>query len=72
MSQTTEPVEAVIISGSRRGEIIQLPQENLPGIGETDLHRINDALDELLSAVDRLAREVRATNDALQHIPEAA
>jgi hypothetical protein len=58
-------VEAVIISGSRRGEIIQLPDEDIAEVSNQDIQFLNEALDGLISAIDRVATEVRATSEAL-------
>ena len=58
-------VEAVIISGPRRGEIIQLPDEGMGEVSNEDIQLLDKALDELIGAIDRVATEVRATNEAL-------
>ena len=65
MAGTAEPVEAVIISGSRRGEIVLLP-EGLPSVSDDDVSALNEALDELIAAVDRVSLEVRVTTAALK------
>jgi hypothetical protein len=57
-------VEAVIISGPRRGEIIQLPDEDIAGVSNEDIQLLNEALDELIGAIDRVATEVRGTIEA--------
>lgn len=59
-------VEAVIISGPRRGEIVHLPHEALAEVSDEDLRTLNEALDQLDAAIDRLSTEVRATNEALR------
>jgi outer membrane murein-binding lipoprotein Lpp len=57
--------EAVIISGPRRGEIIRLPDEAIDEVSDDDIQALNAAVDELITAIDRVAVEVRATVDAL-------
>jgi hypothetical protein len=59
-------VEAVIISGPRRGEIIQLPDEDIAEVSNEDIQLLNEALDELISAIDRVATEMRATSEAFR------
>ena len=54
-------VEAVIISGPRRGEIIQLLDEDIAELSNEDIQLLNEALDGLIGAIDRVATEVRAT-----------
>ena len=54
-------VEAVIISGSRRGEIVQLSDEAIAEVSDADITALNEALDGLVVALDRVAAEVRAT-----------
>jgi hypothetical protein len=66
MAQTAEPMEAVIISGLRRGEIIQLPEAALAEVSGEDIKILNEALDELLTALARVSTEVRATIEMLQ------
>jgi hypothetical protein len=57
-------VEAVIISGPRRGEIIQLLDEDIAEVSNEDIQLLNEALDGLIGAIDRVATEVRATTGA--------
>jgi hypothetical protein len=57
-------VEAVIISGPRRGEIIQLPAEDIAEVSNEDIQLLNKALDELIGAIDKIATEVRGTIEA--------
>ena len=59
-------VEAVIISGPRRGEIIQLPDEDIAELSNEDIQLLNEALDGLIGAIDRVATEVRATSEAFR------
>jgi hypothetical protein len=58
-------VEAVIISGPRRGEIIQLLAEDIAEVSNEDLQLLNGALDGLIGTIDRVAAEVHATTEAL-------
>ena len=58
-------VEAVIISGPRRGEIVQLSDEAIAEVSAADVTALNEALDELLGALDRVSAEVRATLEVL-------
>jgi hypothetical protein len=58
-------VEAVIISGPRRGEIIQLLDEDIMEVSNEDIQLLNEALDGLSGAIDRVATEVRATTEVL-------
>ena len=63
MAQT---FEAVIISGPRRGEIVQLPEEMLPEVSEQELEQLNAGLDDVIAAIDRLSAEYRASVEALK------
>ena len=58
-------VEAVIISGPRRGEIVQIADETVVEISDEDVVALNTALDDLLVAIDRVATEIRTTIDIL-------
>lgn len=71
MAQTTEQIEAVIISGPRRGEIIRLPDEALAEVSDKDIKVLNEALDEFTAAIDRVSAEVRATIEVLREQVEA-
>jgi hypothetical protein len=64
MEPTIEPIEAVIITGPRKGQIIQLPDRAGCTISDAEIKLLNLALDELIAAFDRLIAEVRATNKA--------
>jgi hypothetical protein len=66
MAQTAESIEAVIISGPRRGEIIQLPDAALAEISSEDIKMLNEALDGLLTAIVGVSTEVRATIETLR------
>ena len=59
-------VEAVIISGPRKGEIIQLSEDELDKWSEADIEQLNFALDSAIHAVDRLSREMDLTLEALR------
>jgi hypothetical protein len=59
-------VEAVIISGPRRGEIVQLPEEALPELSDAELERLNAGLDDVIAAIDRLSVEYLASTEALK------
>ena len=54
-------VEAVILSGPRRGEIVQLSDVAIAEVSDVDIIALHEALDGLLVAFDRVAAEVRAT-----------
>jgi hypothetical protein len=72
MGQIAEPIEAVIISGPRRGEIVRLPEDAIPEVSDEDIELLNEALDQLIAAVDRYAAEVRTTIEAFREPREAA
>ena len=73
MTYIAEPIEAVIISGPRRGEIIRLPVETLAEtVTDADIKMLNEALDTLVTAIERLSTEIRATSTALREPVEAA
>jgi hypothetical protein len=59
-------VEAVIISGPRRGEIVRLADEALSEVSDEDLQVLNAALDDLIVAIERVATEVQATVETLR------
>jgi hypothetical protein len=72
MAQTAEPIEAVIISGPRRGEIIRLPEAAVAEISDEELKMLNEALDGLLTAIEGVSAEVRATIEVVQEREKAA
>jgi hypothetical protein len=73
MTETIEPVEAVIISGPRRGEIVRLQDETLTEeVTEEDIKLLNEALDEVIAAIDRVRTEVRLTIETFREQAEAA
>jgi hypothetical protein len=60
-SVSSEPVEAVIISGPQRGKIVRLdgqPAQEEPPREEIDA--LNDSLDKLIVKLDRVSSEIRA------------
>jgi hypothetical protein len=59
-------VEAVIISGPRRGEIIRMPDEARAEVSDQDMQALNTALDGLVVALERVSTEVHATIEALR------
>jgi hypothetical protein len=59
-------VEAVIISGPRRGEIVRLPDGTITEVSDEDLQALNAALDDLIVAIERVATEVQATVETLR------
>ena len=59
--------EAVIISGPRRGEIVQLAGEAIAEVSDADITALNEALDGLLVALDRVVIEVHDTLEAFLH-----
>ena len=69
MSQT---VEAVLISGPRKGEIIELSEEKLEEWSESDIRLLNDSLDGIIAALNRLSLEVDLTIKAFREREEAA
>ena len=67
MTQRVEPIEAVIISGPRKGEIVRLPEEAVTDdLSDEDAKLLNDALDEIISKIDRLREHMHATTEAWQ------
>jgi hypothetical protein len=73
VAHIAEPIEAVIISGPRRGEIIRLPVETLAEIAsDADIKMLHEALDTLITAIERLSTEMRATSAAFREPVETA
>ena len=66
MPQAVESVEAVIISGSRKGEIVRLPDIFSGELVTEDVEALNVSLNDLIAAMDRLSTEVRATVSSLR------
>jgi hypothetical protein len=74
MSETIAPekVEAVVISGPNRGQIIELPLEpgNRLTIGkpsDEELRLLNEALDQVLASFDRLEQQIQETTRAFKN-----
>lgn len=65
VSPMESALEAVIISGPRRGEIVRLLDEDIVDVSDEDMQVLSAALDGLIVAIDRVATEVRATTEAL-------
>ncbi|MDP6353889.1 MAG: hypothetical protein QF473_02220 [Planctomycetota bacterium] len=61
----SEPVEAVILSGDRRGQIVTL-RGDLMEPNESELDMLNDTLDQLIDSIDRLRDEIRLGKEALE------
>jgi hypothetical protein len=68
---TAESIEAVIISGAQRGEIITLP-DNTPEASNETWAALNEALDELLAAVECLHTSVCSFTESLRKRREMA
>ncbi len=73
MAQVAEPVEAVIISGDRKGEIVRLRDGEIESfVSEQEIKMLNEALDGLIAAIERVSAEVRAmTKDLRKGMEEA-
>jgi len=61
----SEPVEAVILSGDRRGQIVTLRGNHIEP-DEDELEMLNDRLDQLIDSIDRLHDEIRLGKEALE------
>ena len=66
MTHAREPIEAVIISGPRRGENVRLSPDVIPAVSDEDIRLLNDGLDQVLAAIDRLDGEIRAIIEAFR------
>lgn len=66
MTPTAETLEAVILSGPRRGEIVTFPASTPQQAGATDVEILNRALDELDQALQRVSTELRAALQSLK------
>jgi len=64
MSETVtiepEKVEAVIISGAHRGRIVEIASDEAEQLSGPELGALNEALDRVLSSLDRLISEMNA------------
>jgi hypothetical protein len=67
-----QPVEAVIISGPRRGEIVRLPEGTIPEVSDEDIRLLNAALDQVEAALDRFECTVDLAIERFRASPEAA
>jgi hypothetical protein len=70
MSEIAEPIEAVIISGPRRGEIIRLPEVEVPVVSDEEIRLLNKGVDLVETALDRLEAAMRDTIEAFQVLSE--
>jgi hypothetical protein len=57
---SAEPVEAVIISGPRRGEIIRLPADAIPELSDEEIKLVDEALDMVDAALGRFESTVES------------
>jgi hypothetical protein len=64
-----QSVEAVILSGPRRGEIVRLTEDALPELSDADLAMLNAGLDDIIAAISRLSAEYRQGTEALRKEP---
>lgn len=72
MAKTAEPIEAVIISGPRRGEIIHLPDTVQTEVSDDDIRMLNETLDTLIAVIEKVSTEVCATSEWLREHAEAS
>jgi hypothetical protein len=68
-TMTAEPMEAVIISGPRKGEIITV-SNGATDVSEEAWAAFDQALDMVLAAVERLDAKVEAFIEHVSHEPE--
>ena len=67
MSATTsEPIEAVIISGARRGEIINLPASESLELRRDEIQALDNAIDSLNAVVQKVSDELQWTLESLR------
>jgi len=62
----SEPVEAVIISGTRRGQIVRLPLPEPLELRPEEIDALDQALDALNAALAKVSDEARWTLEALR------
>lgn len=67
-----EPVEAVIISGPRRGEIVRLPEEAITEVSDQDVRLLNAALDQVEAALVRFEATVESAIERFSQPPGAS
>jgi hypothetical protein len=72
MAQVVEPIEAVIISGPRRGEIVRLPEDAILEVSDEEIQLLNQALDLVEAALGRFESTVESAIARLSTPPEAA
>ena len=65
-------MEAVIISGPRKGEIIRLSGSESFEVSPEELQALNDALDVFDAKLGKLAQVMRTTKEALKPRLEAS
>lgn len=66
MKPLAEPLEAVILSGPRRGEIVTFSADTPQAPGAQDVETLDAALDDLNSGLARVYAEVRAALQSLK------
>lgn len=62
----TPSIEAVIISGPKKGEIIFLEDDTFVAGSDAEIEALNNALDSLTSSIERVSLEIRTTIEALR------
>ena len=67
-----ETVEAVIISGPRRGEIVRLPEDAIPELSEEEVKLFNAGLDMVEAALDRFEATVQSAIAQFSAPPKGA
>lgn len=66
MGQNTATAEAVIISGPRCGEIVQLDNGMIIDLSDSEIKSLNEVLDQVIVALDRLSEEYRRSIEAVK------
>lgn len=61
-----QTVEAVIISGPRKGEIVALPDDRSEDYSDEDIRLLNESLDQIIARLDRLSHEMDMTIEAFR------
>ena len=83
MAATMDKVEAVIISGPRKGEIISVPEvalnskwqamkEEWETLSDEEVAMLNRVLDDAIAAADRLLVELRSGTEEMRQQREKA
>jgi hypothetical protein len=70
-TMTAEPMEAVIISGPRKGEIVTLTNGTID-INDEIWTILNEVLDGLSAAIEQVRDSVRSFRESLHEREEAA